>query len=76
MRIEKVIELSKKSKEALVEIRWGVENELNDDLEMLKRRLNKGKDVFDGYVERLAKEINEYYEYLRELDLIIKSKGE
>lgn len=76
MRTEKVIELSKKSKEELVEIRWGLENDLNDDLGALKRRLNKGNCVFDAYTERLVKEINEYYEYLRDLNLIIKSKGE
>lgn len=76
MRTEQIIELTNKSKGDLVVIRCEWENDLSCDLEMLKNRLNKGYDFTDKFIIGLVKEINDYYEYLRELDLIIKSKGE
>lgn len=76
-RIEKMkVELSQKSKKELVEIRKEWETELNDSLKDLKKRLTNGYSYTDMAVVTLVRESNNYIDYLRELDLIIKSKGE
>lgn len=76
MKIEKVIELVNKSKEELSEIRWNLENDLNDDMGDLKRKLNKGMNFTNLQVIMLINEISDYLSYLDDLNLVINSKGE
>lgn len=76
MKIEKVLELVKKSKEELSEIRWNLENELNDDMGDLKRKLNKGMNFTNLQIVMLINEISDYLSYLDDLNLVINSKGE
>lgn len=76
MKIEKVLELDKKSKEELSEIRWNLENELNDDMRDLKRKLNKGMNFTNLQIVMLINEISDYLSYLDDLNLVINSKGE
>ena len=76
MKIEKVLELVKKSKEELSEIRWNLENDLNDDMGDLKRKLNKGMSFTNLQIVMLINEISDYLSYLDDLNLVINSKGE
>lgn len=76
MKIEKVIELVNKSKEELSEIRWNLENDLNDDMGDLKRKLNKGMNFTNLQLIMLINEISDYLSYLDDLNFIINSKGE
>ena len=68
MKIEKVKELS--------EIRWNLENDLNDDMGELKRKLNKGMNFTNLQLIMLINEISDYLSYLDDLNLVINSKGE
>lgn len=76
MKIEKVIELVNKSKKELSEIRWNLENDLNDDMGELKRKLNKGMNFTNLQLIMLINEISDYLSYLDDLNLVINSKGE